>query len=81
MRVLRVAELVKRRFESMILAGVASIWAYHAFVNIGMALGLLPVIGIPLPFMSAGGTSLVINLAMLGFVLNFFRQMRKRYDG
>lgn len=80
MRVLRVAELVKRRFESMILAGVASIWAYHAFVNIGMALGLLPVIGIPLPFMSAGGTSLVINLAMLGFVLNFFRQMRKRYD-
>jgi cell division protein FtsW (lipid II flippase) len=45
-----------------------------------MALGLLPVIGIPLPFMSAGGTSLVINLAMLGLVLNFYRQMRRRYD-
>ncbi|MCU0427037.1 MAG: rod shape-determining protein RodA [Candidatus Kapabacteria bacterium] len=80
MRLLKIAELVQRKFESTIIAGIASIWAYHTFVNIGMALGLLPVIGIPLPFMSAGGTSLVINLAMLGLVMNFFRQMRKRYD-
>jgi rod shape determining protein RodA len=80
MRLLRVAELVQRKFESTIIAGIASIWAYHTFINIGMALGLLPVIGIPLPFMSAGGTSLVINLAMLGLVMNFFRQMRRRYD-
>jgi rod shape determining protein RodA len=80
MRLLKIAELVQRRFESTIIAGIASIWTYHTFVNIGMALGLLPVIGIPLPFMSAGGTSLVINLAMLGLVLNFYRQMRRRYD-
>jgi rod shape determining protein RodA len=80
MRLLRVAEIVQRKFESTVIAGIASIWAYHTFINIGMALGLLPVIGIPLPFMSAGGTSLVINLAMLGFVMNFFRQMRKRHD-
>ncbi len=81
MRLVRIAELVQRRFESTIIAGIAAIWTYHTFVNIGMALGLLPVIGIPLPFMSAGGTSLVINLAMLGLVMNFFRQMRRRYDG
>jgi rod shape determining protein RodA len=81
MRLLRIAELVQRKFESTIIAGIASIWAYHTFVNIGMALGLLPVIGIPLPFMSAGGTSLVINLGMLGLVMNFYRQMRRRYDG
>ncbi len=80
MRILLVAELVQRKFESTVIAGIATIWTYHTFINIGMALGLLPVIGIPLPFMSAGGTSLVINLAMLGFVMNFFRQMRKRHD-
>lgn len=80
MRILLVAELVQRKFESTVIAGIATIWTYHTFINIGMALGLLPVIGIPLPFMSAGGTSLVINLAMLGFVMNFFRQMRKRRD-
>lgn len=80
MRLIRVAEFVQRRFESTIIVGIAAIWTYHTFVNIGMALGMLPVIGIPLPFMSAGGTSLVINLAMLGLVLNFFRQMRRRYD-
>lgn len=80
MRLVRIAELVQRRFESTIIVGIATIWTYHTFVNIGMALGLLPVIGIPLPFMSAGGTSLVINLAMLGLVMNFFRQMRRRYD-
>lgn len=81
MRLLRVAEQVQRKFGSTVIAGIASIWTYHTFVNIGMALGLLPVIGIPLPFMSYGGTSLVINFAMLGLVMNFFRQMRRRYDG
>lgn len=80
MRLLKIAELVQRKFESTVIAGIASIWTYHTFINIGMALGLLPVIGIPLPFMSYGGTSLVINLCMLGLVMNFFRQMRKRYD-
>jgi rod shape determining protein RodA len=79
MRLLKIAELVQRKFESTVIAGIASIWTYHTFINIGMALGLLPVIGIPLPFMSYGGTSLVINLCMLGLVMNFFRQMRKRY--
>lgn len=80
MRLIRIAELVQRRFESTIIAGIAAIWTYHMFVNIGMALGLLPVIGIPLPFMSAGGTSLVINLSMLGLAMNFYRQLRRRYD-
>ncbi|MCS6809481.1 MAG: rod shape-determining protein RodA [Bacteroidota bacterium] len=79
-RLIRVAELIQRRFESTVIIGIASVWAYHTFINIGMALGVLPVIGIPLPFMSAGGTALVVNLCMLGLVLNFFRAMRKRYD-
>jgi rod shape determining protein RodA len=79
-RTVRVASLIRNKFESVIAIGVASLWFYHGAVNIGMAIGLLPVIGIPLPFMSAGGTSLVINMAMAGMVLGFYRQLRKRVD-
>ena len=48
--------------------GVASIFFFHFAVNIGMTVGLFPVIGIPLPFMSYGGTSLLTN-AILLFIL------------
>jgi rod shape determining protein RodA len=80
MRVVRVASLMRSKFESTIAIGIASLWFYHGAVNIGMAIGLLPVIGIPLPFMSAGGTSLLINMVMVGIVLSFYRQHRKRLD-
>ncbi len=80
MRVVRVAGVVRSKFDSTVAIGIATLWLYHTFVNIGMAMGLLPVIGIPLPFMSAGGTSLLMNMIMVGMMLGFFRQFRKRLD-
>jgi rod shape determining protein RodA len=60
----------KERFGSMIVLGVLSILLFHVIINIGMVLGLMPIIGIPLPFLSYGGSSLISNFLALGLVLN-----------
>ncbi len=59
------------------MIGILSLWFYHVVVNIGMALGWVPVVGIPLPFLSAGGSALIVNFAAVGLVLNVARQQRK----
>lgn len=56
--------------------GFAVVLLYHVLVNVGMTLGLVPVMGIPLPFMSAGGTALLVNMTTLGLILNFHRRAR-----
>jgi len=63
--------LVKECFTSIILIGIGSILLAQVFVNSAMTVGLLPVKGLPLPFISAGGSSLVSSFVMLGLVLNF----------
>lgn len=67
-RVLYVAERQKSHFTRVYAYGVASIIFMHVMVNIGMTIGLLPVIGIPLPFLSYGGSSLW-SFTMLLFIL------------
>jgi rod shape determining protein RodA len=57
-------------FGSLLCAGFAAVIGYQVFVNIAMLVGLLPVTGIPLPLMSYGGSSLVLNFAIVGLVLN-----------
>ena len=64
---------LRDRFESTLCFGIAIIFFYHMAVNIGMTMGLAPVIGIPLSFMSKGGSSLLVNMAMVGLLLNFYR--------
>jgi rod shape determining protein RodA len=54
---------------------------FHSLVNIGMAVGLFPVMGIPLPFLSAGGTALIANIAVVGMLLNFYKTRRRRASG
>jgi rod shape determining protein RodA len=65
-RVFYLAERQKNEFSRVFGYSTASILFFHFFINIGMAIGLLPVIGIPLPFMSYGGSSL-ISFSMLLF--------------
>ncbi|MDP2301571.1 MAG: rod shape-determining protein RodA [Ignavibacteria bacterium] len=77
-RILRIASMAKENFLSMIIVGILSVYFIHFLINIGMAIGLMPVIGIPLPFISYGGSSLLVNMAMLGIVLNIYRT-RKNY--
>jgi rod shape determining protein RodA len=66
-RILSLAEKQKSKFARVYGYGVASILFFHLLVNIGMTIGLMPVIGIPLPFVSSGGSSLM-SFTMLLFV-------------
>ena len=68
----------KNRFGSIVSIGFAGIWAAHVVINTGMAMALLPVIGIPLPFMSYGGSALVANMLMAGILMNVYSN-RKAY--
>ncbi len=69
-RILRAATRTRDRAAAIICAGIAAAIVYHTFVNVGMLVGLMPITGIPLPFLSYGGSSLVLNFAMVGFALN-----------
>ena len=58
------------RFSSFLLMGVISIITFQVLINIGMALGLLPVVGVPLPLFSYGGSSMITTLIGVGLILN-----------
>jgi rod shape determining protein RodA len=75
---IRIATLSKNRFGSLAALGLTAILATHAIVNIGMCMGSVPVIGIPLPFLSYGGSALVSNMMLSGLLMNFYTN-RKEY--
>jgi rod shape determining protein RodA len=65
-----VARKAKDDFGSLMAIGIVSMMLFHTFINIGMTTGIMPVTGIPLPFISAGGTSLLTNMAAIGLLLS-----------
>jgi cell division protein FtsW len=69
-RGLRTALRAPDRFGAFLAIGLTTMVAFQAFFNISVVLGLLPTKGIPLPFVSYGGSSLLINLAGVGILLN-----------
>jgi rod shape determining protein RodA len=73
-KILRLALNTNDRFSGLILIGIASIFMAHVFVNSAMASGLMPVKGLPLPFISYGGSFLLSSFMMLGLTLNFGRE-------
>ncbi len=75
---LHIAGISKNKFGSLAAVGLISILATHLIINMGMDMGLMPVIGIPLPFLSYGGSALISNMVMLGLLMNFFAH-RKEY--
>lgn len=66
----KVAKTAKDNEGSYIAAGIAGIFFFHMLENIGMTMGLLPITGIPLPFVSYGGSSLLTNLILIAILLN-----------
>ncbi len=70
LQLLRMAASHKHPFAQLVMVGVLTILFTHFFINVGSASGLLPVIGIPLPFISYGGSALITNTLMLGICLN-----------
>jgi rod shape determining protein RodA len=77
-KILKIASLAKDEFLSLVTMGILAVYFVHLIVNVGMTVGIMPVIGIPLPFVSYGGSSLVVNMFMLGLVANVYRT-RKNY--
>lgn len=76
-RGLQVADRAKDKFGSLLAIGVVSMLLFHVFVNIGMATGLMPVVGIPLPLMSYGGSALLTNFAALGLLQSVSMRRQK----
>lgn len=69
-RCFKAAKKADNSFGRYICVGVAAMFLFHVFENVGMCIGIMPITGIPLPFVSYGGTSLVTNMAAIGLVLS-----------
>jgi rod shape determining protein RodA len=67
-RAIKIAKKVRDDFASFLILGISVLFLIQIFINVGMNIGLVPVAGIGLPFLSYGGSSLVVNLAMVGII-------------
>ncbi len=73
LRMLFLARFTQDKFGQLIIIGVMSMFFFHVFQNIAMTLGLMPIAGIPLPFLSYGGSNMVTSMGGVGLVLNVVR--------
>ena len=78
-RAVSIAVQAKSRFSSLVAIGLASILIFHIVVNIGMTVGIMPVTGLPLPFLSYGGSTLVTNMILIGLLLNIYANRYEDY--
>lgn len=69
-KILQRAREMQDRFACFLCSGISLLFFLHIFINIGMTLGILPVVGLPLIFLSYGGSSLVISFILLGIFFN-----------
>jgi rod shape determining protein RodA len=65
------------QFGNLLASGIAVMTSFHVIANIGMTLGLLPVVGMPLPFVSFGGSSLLMNMIALGILQSIYMRRKK----
>ncbi len=72
LRNIRLASTINNRFGGNVLIGICSILFVHIIINVGMVIGLFPVIGVPLPFLSYGGSALLSNMIMIGLIMNIY---------
>ena len=76
-KVLYIAKTAKDTTGSIIASGIAGVFIFHFLENVGMVMGLLPITGVPLPFISYGGSSMITNYIMLGILLNISGKRQK----
>lgn len=74
LRGMRIAMRCPDKFGTLLAAGITSSISVQAFLNMGVVVGILPTTGLPLPFFSAGGTSISITMAAIGILLNISRE-------
>jgi rod shape determining protein RodA len=81
-RGIRIAYLAQDRFGMFLAVGVSAMMLFHVFINAGMNMGIAPVTGIPLPFVSYGGTALIIAMASLGLLESVaIRRKKLQFEG
>ncbi|HEX3030888.1 MAG TPA: rod shape-determining protein RodA [Bacillota bacterium] len=76
-RMIRIAAQAKDTFGTLMVTGVAAMIVFHILVNVGMTVSMMPITGIPLPFFSYGGSSMMTNLIAVGIVLNVHMRRQK----
>ena len=74
---LRLAMKLEAPFAKLVLAGVVAMWSYQLLQNVGMCIGIMPITGIPLPFISYGATSMVVQIASVGIVQSVYAHRTK----
>jgi len=76
---IRIAAQSKDKFGFLIAICITGMFAFHVIVNVGMTMGILPITGLPLPFVSFGGSSLITNLMAIGLLINISMRKQKIY--
>jgi rod shape determining protein RodA len=76
-RGIRIAFQAKDKTGTLIAVGIVSMFLFHILENVGMNIGLMPITGIPLPFISYGGTSMMANLVATGILVNIWARRQK----
>ncbi len=75
-RIKIIAEFAEDNFSYLLASGILIMFSLQIFINIGMNVGIVPVAGIPLPFLSYGGSSLVTSFISLGILMNIYRRRK-----
>lgn len=76
-RTIRVSKYAEDEYLGMVVIGIAGMFFFHFVQNIGMTIGLMPITGVPLPFVSYGGSNMITNMISLGIILNVSARKQK----
>lgn len=74
---LRLAQKLDSAYAKLVLVGVIAMWSYQLLQNVGMCIGIMPITGIPLPFISYGATSMVVQVSAMGLVQSVYAHRTK----
>jgi rod shape determining protein RodA len=74
-----VADHARHKFSKLVAIGITTTLFLYVFINISMVMGLLPVVGVPLPFMSYGGTAMITLMLSMGVLANISIPGTKKY--
>ena len=73
---IRILSLAPDAFSMLVAGGIVFAFLFQVFINVGMTMGIAPVTGIPLPFVSVGGSSMITNLLAMGLLLGIHARGR-----
>ncbi len=79
LRMVKMGMEIKSMFGTLIISGICSMLVFQVMVNVGMAIGIMPITGLPLPFFTYGGTNLLINMMAVGLVFGVYRREKHGY--